>query len=89
MEDKMLLHACGKGQKDFGSEPTLTRLLRLKTHRSKKSPNDEKKRGGGFSKICNLSPQLQKFFGVSEMARTEVHCTYMKLWGCYVQFVIS
>ncbi|PON34594.1 p53 negative regulator [Parasponia andersonii] len=40
--------------------------------RSKKHPNDEKKRGGGFSKICSLSPQLQKFIGVSEMARTEV-----------------
>ncbi|POO02740.1 p53 negative regulator [Trema orientale] len=40
--------------------------------RSKKHPNDEKKRGGGFSKICSLSPQLQKFIGASEMARTEV-----------------
>ncbi|XP_062102113.1 upstream activation factor subunit spp27-like [Humulus lupulus] len=39
---------------------------------SKKLPNDKKKRGGGFSKICGLSPQLQKFMGVSEMARTEV-----------------
>lgn len=31
-----------------------------------------KKREGGFCKLCKLSPQLQQFFGVSEMARTEV-----------------
>ncbi|RXH99784.1 hypothetical protein DVH24_021586 [Malus domestica] len=27
---------------------------------------------GGFNKICSLSPQLQEFVGVPEMARTEV-----------------
>ncbi|KAK6135691.1 hypothetical protein DH2020_030568 [Rehmannia glutinosa] len=38
---------------------------------------DVKKKGGGFSKPCALSPQLQEFFGVSELARTEV---VKKLW---------
>lgn len=31
-----------------------------------------KKRGGGFTKICQLSPQLDKFLGTSQLARTEV-----------------
>ncbi|XP_052725578.1 upstream activation factor subunit spp27 isoform X5 [Vigna angularis] len=31
-----------------------------------------KKRGGGFCKLCSLSPQLQEFMGAPEMARTEV-----------------
>lgn len=31
-----------------------------------------KKRGGGFTKLCSLSPELQKFTGVPELARTEV-----------------
>ncbi|KAK6136848.1 hypothetical protein DH2020_029403 [Rehmannia glutinosa] len=38
---------------------------------------DVKKKGRGFSKPCALSPQLQEFFGVSELARTEV---VKKLW---------
>ncbi|KAH7520134.1 hypothetical protein FEM48_Zijuj08G0111900 [Ziziphus jujuba var. spinosa] len=37
-----------------------------------KLSNEVKKRGSGFSKLCSLSPQLQEFIGVSEMARTEV-----------------
>ncbi|XP_022947277.1 upstream activation factor subunit UAF30-like isoform X1 [Cucurbita moschata] len=37
-----------------------------------------KKRGGGFSKLCSLSPQLQEFIGVPEMARTEV---VKQLWN--------
>lgn len=32
-----------------------------------------KKRGGGFSKLCNLSPQLQEFIQVPELTRTEVN----------------
>ncbi|KAG5061154.1 hypothetical protein AAZX31_01G170500 [Glycine max] len=31
-----------------------------------------KKRGGGFCKLCSLSPQLQEFMEAPEMARTEV-----------------
>ncbi|KAJ6930072.1 hypothetical protein NC652_013812 [Populus alba x Populus x berolinensis] len=34
--------------------------------------NEGKKRGGGFSKLCSLSPQLQAFIGVPHLARTEV-----------------
>lgn len=37
-----------------------------------------KKRGRGFSKPCALSPQLQKFIGEPEMARTEV---VKKIWA--------
>ncbi|XP_057449483.1 upstream activation factor subunit spp27-like [Lotus japonicus] len=41
--------------------------------RSNKSDNEVvKKKGGGFCKLCSLSPQLQEFTGVPEMARTEV-----------------
>ncbi|KAK7826166.1 upstream activation factor subunit spp27 [Quercus suber] len=39
--------------------------------RSNKLSNEVKKRGGGFTKLCGLSPQLQEFVGASEMARTE------------------
>ncbi|KAJ4964382.1 hypothetical protein NE237_024321 [Protea cynaroides] len=39
---------------------------------SNKPTKDVKKRGGGFTKLCSLSPQLQKFVGVQELARTEV-----------------
>ncbi|KVH93257.1 DEK, C-terminal [Cynara cardunculus var. scolymus] len=44
----------------------------------KKTPANAKKRGGGFSKPCALSPQLQKFVGEPEMARTEV---VKKIWA--------
>ncbi|KAG4973256.1 hypothetical protein JHK87_030077 [Glycine soja] len=37
-----------------------------------------KKRGGGFCKLCSLSPQLQEFMGAPEMARTEV---VKQLWA--------
>ncbi|KAL6993694.1 hypothetical protein U1Q18_011807 [Sarracenia purpurea var. burkii] len=40
--------------------------------RSKKQNKEVKKRGGGFTKLCSLSPELQKFVGVPELARTEV-----------------
>ncbi|KAG6571401.1 upstream activation factor subunit spp27-like [Cucurbita pepo subsp. pepo] len=38
----------------------------------------KKRGGGGFSKLCSLSPQLQEFIGVPEMARTEV---VKQLWN--------
>ncbi|XP_008792591.2 upstream activation factor subunit spp27 isoform X2 [Phoenix dactylifera] len=37
-----------------------------------------KRRGGGFTKLCSLSPALQQFVGESELARTEV---VKKLWA--------
>ncbi|CAK9185432.1 unnamed protein product [Ilex paraguariensis] len=45
---------------------------------SKKRNKEVKKRGGGFTKLCGLSPQLQKFTGESELARTEV---VKRLWS--------
>lgn len=47
-------------------------LLFLKI-RSNKLNNEVKKRGGGFNKLCSLSPQLREFLGVPELARTEVY----------------
>ncbi|KAG7599958.1 DEK C-terminal [Arabidopsis suecica] len=41
-------------------------------------PVEAKKRGGGFNKICQLSPQLEKFLGTSQLARTEV---VKKMWA--------
>ncbi|PPR84689.1 hypothetical protein GOBAR_AA36026 [Gossypium barbadense] len=38
---------------------------------------DVKRRGGGFTKLCSLSPQLQAFIGESELARTQV---VKRLW---------
>ncbi|KAK7309231.1 hypothetical protein RJT34_05791 [Clitoria ternatea] len=47
--------------------------------RSNKSGDEVvKKRGGGFCKICSLSPKLQEFVGAPEMARTEV---VKQLWA--------
>ncbi|PQQ01932.1 hypothetical protein Pyn_28352 [Prunus yedoensis var. nudiflora] len=47
--------------------------------RSAKVDKEVKKRGGGgFTKLCSLSPELQKFTGVPELARTEV---VKKLWS--------
>jgi len=39
-----------------------------------------KKRGGGFCKLCSLSPQLQEFMGAPEMARTEVYILLSSLF---------
>ncbi|KAG0467144.1 hypothetical protein HPP92_018724 [Vanilla planifolia] len=44
----------------------------IRKRRSNKLTEEVKKRGGGFTKLCSLSPQLQEFVGVSELARTEV-----------------
>ncbi|OMP01565.1 hypothetical protein COLO4_11723 [Corchorus olitorius] len=51
-----------------------------KNKRSSKVDNHKavKKRGGGFTKLCSLSPQLQAFTGESELARTEV---VKRLWN--------
>ncbi|CAD5193963.1 unnamed protein product [Musa acuminata subsp. malaccensis] len=40
--------------------------------RSNKLSDEVRKRGGGFTKLCSLSPLLQDFVGKSELARTEV-----------------
>uniref|UniRef100_A0A7N0ZZT8 Uncharacterized protein n=1 Tax=Kalanchoe fedtschenkoi TaxID=63787 RepID=A0A7N0ZZT8_KALFE len=41
----------------------------------------KRKGGGGFCKVCSLSPQLQEFTGTGEMARTEV----VKLLWVYIK----
>ncbi|KAG2306213.1 hypothetical protein Bca52824_025961 [Brassica carinata] len=38
----------------------------------------KKRGGGGFAKVCQLSPQLEKFIGASQLARTEV---VKKMWA--------
>ncbi|KAJ0450462.1 putative transcription regulator SWI/SNF-BAF60b family [Helianthus annuus] len=49
---------------------------------SKKGNKEVKKKGGGFTKLCTLSPQLQKFTGVPELARTEVLVALCKV-SCF------
>ncbi|XVF59484.1 hypothetical protein PTKIN_Ptkin07bG0279600 [Pterospermum kingtungense] len=39
---------------------------------SKKVNSEVKRRGGGFNKVCSLSPELQELLGVPTLARTEV-----------------
>ncbi|GAB2303464.1 hypothetical protein Dimus_037454 [Dionaea muscipula] len=51
---------------------------RSKKPRNKNKEPEKKRRGGGFTKLCSLSPQLQEFVGVPELARTEV---VKKLWN--------
>ncbi|CAH8358438.1 unnamed protein product [Eruca vesicaria subsp. sativa] len=38
----------------------------------------KKRGGGGFAKVCQLSPQLEKFLGTSQLGRTEV---VKKMWA--------
>lgn len=49
---------------------------KVKGKSSKKKPGKKnentKRKAGGFTKICSLSPQLQKITGEAELARTEV-----------------
>ncbi|KAK9061693.1 hypothetical protein SSX86_018876 [Deinandra increscens subsp. villosa] len=40
---------------------------------SKKENKEVKRKTGGFTKLCRLSPQLQKLIGEPELARTEDH----------------
>ncbi|KAG8098291.1 hypothetical protein GUJ93_ZPchr0013g35047 [Zizania palustris] len=49
-----------------------------KKRRSDGANSDGKRRGGGFTKLCSLSPTLQEFVGAPELARTEV---VKKLWA--------
>ncbi|XP_057500372.1 upstream activation factor subunit spp27-like isoform X2 [Actinidia eriantha] len=59
-------------------EETSNDQAAAKRRGSKKQNKDVKKRGGGFTKLCSLSPELQKFVGVPQLARTEV---VKQLWG--------
>ncbi|XP_030523140.1 uncharacterized protein LOC115735853 isoform X2 [Rhodamnia argentea] len=51
---------------------------RSKKGRSSKEDKGVKKRGGGFNKLCSLSPQLQLITGAPELGRTEV---VKRLWA--------
>ncbi|KAI3774750.1 hypothetical protein L1987_49312 [Smallanthus sonchifolius] len=51
---------------------------KIDSKRNKTTASAKKRGGGGFSKPCALSPQLQKFTGEPEMARTEV---VKKIWA--------
>lgn len=60
-------------------------MVNLQTYvviRSKKENKNLKGKGGGggFTKVCSLSPELQKFTGVPELARTEVLLTMYFLY---------
>lgn len=59
-------------------------MVKIQTYliiRSKKENKNVKGKGGGggFTKVCSLSPELQKFTGVPELARTEVLLTMYSL----------
>lgn len=44
-------------------------------------PVKAKKRRGGFNKISQLSPQLEKVLGTSQLARTEVLLFFVTFLG--------
>lgn len=50
----------------------------INDNRSDGANTDGKRKGGGFTKLCSISPTLQEFVGASELARTEV---VKKLWA--------
>ncbi|KAF7143595.1 hypothetical protein RHSIM_Rhsim05G0080300 [Rhododendron simsii] len=60
------------GFEEDGEEGEERSWKRRRKGRSDKVANVVKKRAGGFMKPCGLSPQLQTFVGVSELARTQV-----------------
>ncbi|KAL4361534.1 hypothetical protein GQ457_04G002400 [Hibiscus cannabinus] len=67
----------GEEEEEEGAEQK-GNARRSRKERSSKVDKDVKRRGGGFNKLCSLSPQLQEFIGESELARTEV---VKRLWA--------
>ncbi|CAL5187928.1 unnamed protein product [Lathyrus oleraceus] len=76
-------------EKEANEKPKRTRSVKKEKKKKKSTKSKErsnksgdevvkKKGGGGFCKICSLSPQLQEFVGAPEMARTEV---VKQLWA--------
>ncbi|CAA0840924.1 SWIB complex BAF60b domain-containing protein [Striga hermonthica] len=62
-------------EEDEGAkDSTAGRKAKSSAKKTKKRARKEVKKrgGGGFTKLCSLSPELQKFTGVPELARTEV-----------------
>ncbi|XP_022775223.1 protein TRI1-like [Durio zibethinus] len=63
----------GSDSNEEEEESEKARNKRASTKKGSKRVNNEvKRRGGGFNKVCSLSPQLQELVGVSTLARTEV-----------------
>ncbi|GAB4848943.1 hypothetical protein Ancab_003757 [Ancistrocladus abbreviatus] len=60
-------------EQEAASAGSSSRKARFRTQK-----REANKRGYGFAKLCALSPQLQKFLGVSKMAQTEV---VQQLWN--------
>ncbi|XVE82742.1 hypothetical protein DITRI_Ditri16bG0030300 [Diplodiscus trichospermus] len=61
---------------DSNEEEEVTEKARIKRAPAKKGSkrvnSEVKRRGGGFNKVCSLSPQLQEIVGVAVLPRTEV-----------------
>ncbi|XP_021273830.1 upstream activation factor subunit spp27-like isoform X2 [Herrania umbratica] len=63
----------GSDSNEEGEESERARNKRASAKKGSKRVNNEvKRRGGGFNKVCSLSPQLQELVGVPALARTEV-----------------
>ncbi|GFQ04734.1 upstream activation factor subunit uaf30 [Phtheirospermum japonicum] len=66
------------GEEEIPNEQEASDEGRGKKRKKSSKTDTKKKGGGGFSKPSALSPQLQKFCGVPELARTEV---VRKIWA--------
>ncbi|PKA57386.1 Zinc finger CCCH domain-containing protein 19 [Apostasia shenzhenica] len=77
-DDEEAEGASGSGDDGEEEEEEKRRTSGSSRKRLNKSSNEVKKRGGGFTKLCGLSPELQELLGVSELARTEV---VKRLWA--------
>ncbi|KAK4360666.1 hypothetical protein RND71_019618 [Anisodus tanguticus] len=58
---------------DDEEEEVVAKVKRTSSKKKAVKKNESvKRKAGGFTKVCSLSPQLQKFTGEAELARTEV-----------------
>ncbi|KAL6543465.1 hypothetical protein OROHE_010087 [Orobanche hederae] len=62
-------------------ESSTRKAASRKRSKTKKKETSRRRGGGGFTKLCNLSSQLQKFTGVQQLARTQVA---KQIW-CYIR----
>lgn len=67
-----------KGGEEKAEEKKDNKRKKRKGRSTKADKDVKKKGGGGFAKLCSLSPQLQTFIGEAVLARTEV---VKKLWS--------
>ncbi|XP_043708006.1 upstream activation factor subunit spp27-like isoform X2 [Telopea speciosissima] len=61
-----------EGEEGEEDEEEETSIGRGRGKGASSKPTKDVKKRGGFTKLCTMSPQLQKFVGVPELARTEV-----------------